>query len=152
MKVIATALASAALVASVFALPAISSSNEHSKSIPARIRALERNVRVLKAQLASTRDTANSALGVAHTAQTAADNLNLCLGRVQAVHSVSLSGIPFAPHELHFWSNPGDGGAFVPSSTGGWGSAGVTFLAPGSGMSPPDYVALVEPSCSNGFR
>jgi hypothetical protein len=152
MKVIATALASAALVASVFALPAISSRNEQNKSIPARIRALERNVRVLKAQLASTRDTANSAQAVAQTAQTVADNLSFCLGRTLTVSSRSVDGIIFAPHELHFWSNPADGGAQVPSSFGGWGSGGVTFLSPGlwSG-SPPNYVALVEPSCSNGF-
>ena len=119
MKIIATALASAALVAFVFALPAMSSRSEQSKSIPARIRALERNVRVLKAQLASTRATANSAQTVAHTAQTGVDNLNSCLGRTLAVSSFSVDGIITAPGGVHGWSNPADGGALVPSTFGG---------------------------------
>jgi hypothetical protein len=151
MKIIATALASAALVAFVFALPAMSSRSEQSKSIPARIRALERNVRVLKAQLASTRATANSAQTVAHTAQTGVDNLNSCLGRTLAVSSFSVDGIITAPGGVHGWSNPADGGALVPSTFGGLGSASVTFLTPHSGTFTY-YVALVEPSCSNGFR
>jgi hypothetical protein len=152
MKVIATALASAALVASVFALPAISSRNEQSKSIPARIRALERNVRVLKAQLAATRDTANSAQTVAHSAQTVADNLDACLGQTLAVSSISLDGILSAPGGFHTWSNPGDGGALVPSSFSGFASANATYLTPHPGMFNTYYVALVEPSCSSGFR
>ena len=151
MKIIATALASAALVAFVFALPAMSSRSEQSKSIPARIRALERNVRVLKAQLASTRATANSAQTVAHTAQTGVDNLNSCLGRTLAVSSFSVDGIITAPGGVHGWSNPADGGALVPSTFVGLGSASVTFLTPHSGTFTY-YVALVEPSCSNGFR
>ena len=151
MKIIITAVVSAALVASVFALPAISSRREQSASIPARIRALERNVRVLKAQLKSTRATANSAQTVAHTAQTGVDNLDFCLGRTLAVHSISVNGLMTAPDGVHGWPNPADGGALVPSTFGGLGSASVTFLTPHSGTFTY-YVALVEPSCSNGFR
>ena len=152
MKVIITAVVSAALVASVFAVPAISSRQEQSKSIPARIRALERNVRVLKAQLASTRATADSAQAVAHTAQTVADNLDRCLGQTLAVSPIHIDGVMSAPGGFHTWSNPADGGALVPSSFSGFSSAIVTYLTPHVGMGVNYYVALVESSCSNGFR
>ena len=153
MKVIITAVVTAAVVWSAFALPAFSSRREQSASTPARLRALERSVRVLKAQLKSTRATANSAQAVAYTAQTGVDNLNLCLGATLPVHSVSVNGIITAPGGVHGWSNPADGGALVPSTFGGLGSASVGFLAPGMGMSPTSYVALVEPSpsCANGY-
>jgi hypothetical protein len=150
MKIMITAAASATLVASVFALPAVSSRREQT-SIPARIRTLERNVRVLKAQLASTRATANSARATANSARDVADKLDACLGRTLIVYRSTRTGVVWASSGIHNWANPNDFGSYVPSSvTGSFNTTSLTFLTTDFG-SPSYYVALVDPSCYNGF-
>jgi hypothetical protein len=114
------------LVAVVAAQFASSATSRSTKSIPARVKALETKVGSLMASI-------NTLKGQVATLQTHAN----CLGAQGVVQ----------------WGNPAAGQGYVYTNDGGV-TAGLTtaFDAPAQGQTPTFYAATVDPSCVTGAQ
>ena len=114
------------LVAVVAAQFASSATSRSTKSIPARVKALETKVRSLTTSI-------NTLKGQVATLQTHAN----CLG-AQGVKQ---------------WGNPTAGQGYIYTNDGG-ATAGLTtaFDAPAQGQTPTFYAATVDPSCVTGSQ